>query len=159
MRSLITAPALLKQLIVVCHWLCGITSNYNTSQVRWCVSIKPGYCLMSPSTISVFVFDTQPPLQEETNVKRRGWEEGRWGRFLALDGSFQNNTGTIFITLNKVFHQSGFHLKLCHRANSVIMGGALLICPPPLSLVSLSGCLPSLVFQLQRFPHAPSASC
>lgn len=63
------------------------------------------------------------------------------------------------------FDVSGLHLKLCHRANSVIMGEPT--CPQvplPPSLCLPSRCLPSLVLQLQQvqestlFPHTQSAS-
>lgn len=116
-----------------CPSLCGITLNYNTSPVRRCVSVRLRYCLM-PET-NLWIYNVQTPGNKES-VKKKNTKENKQMRknkpgenekrrrsnlrcFLPQEDHFMM---IIIPTLLEVFHASGFHLELCHRANSVIMG-------------------------------------
>lgn len=56
---------------------------------------------------------------------RRGWDEMIISQFRWIIPQANKSTRILITTLNKVFHTSGVYLKLCHRANCVIMGGPI----------------------------------
>lgn len=107
----------------------------------------------------------QTPLKQaknDENTEERKREEMRkrkevrmsGGRYLILDESFPKQM-LFTTTLNKVFHTSRLRLKLCHRANSVIMGGPFCPLSPSLPLsVSLLDVSPPLFFYSSRCRRA-----
>lgn len=113
--------------------------------------------------------DVQTLLKQEKSLKHTEKERGREERrtrstdemrgeeniqLISSYPSSRSNSMMIFITtLNKVLRTSGLYLKLCHRANSVIMGAPFSnssssspSLPPSLSLFWMS---PPRFFQLQ----------
>lgn len=98
--------------------------------------------------------------QSHTSSWRRRGVQKRWGRAFGGEEELElSKADNVSVKQScdvsqKLFHPPGLYLKVCHRANSVIMGGSLSH-PPPSSGCPLLSFLVAVEFW---FPHRGASS-